>query len=91
MTMRNKANDTDSRLLSAFRNSKYKYRTAYGIARELNIDVDRASKLLISNPKIRVSFVRASDGNKLYALKEQVSAMGDIWTAFKDVNMAKFG
>ncbi|WP_156905147.1 hypothetical protein [Neptunomonas japonica] len=57
--------DIDKVLHVGLANPKYKYRTASGVAREANIPIQTAQKILTSNPKIRV--VKARDGKEIYA------------------------
>lgn len=80
-----------TKVLQALEAKDYKYRTASGIAKEIHIDIKTVASILEKNSKVRVSLTRANDGSKLYTLKNKVSAAGDIWTAFKAINKAKFG
>ncbi|WP_201347998.1 hypothetical protein [Neptunomonas japonica] len=57
--------DIDKVINVALANPKYKYRTVSGVAREANIPIQTAQKILTSNPKIRV--VKARDGKEIYA------------------------
>lgn len=57
--------DIDEVMNVALANPKYKYRTVSGVARDANIPVQTAQKILTSHPNIRV--VKARDGKELYA------------------------
>lgn len=80
------------KILKALENPKWRYRTASGIAKETHLKVTDVEEVLKNNSAVvRVSLAKATDGSRLFASKKKVSAVGDVWTAFKAVNKAKYG
>ncbi len=80
------------KVLQALENPKWRYRTASGIAKEAQLDAKTVEEVLRQNPDlVRVSIAKSSDGSTLFASKKKVSAVSDVWTAFKAVNKARYG
>lgn len=81
-----------TKVLQALDNSKWRYRTASGIAKEAQLDTKTVEEVLRQNPDlVRVSITKSADGSTLFASKKKVSAVSDVWTAFKAVNKARYG
>lgn len=84
--------DSKESIISALSNRKWEYRTARGIARDVGRTVDGMEKTLDKMRDIvRVSVTKTEEGEKLYALKERKTLLGDYWSAFKSMNVDKFG
>ena len=80
------------KVLHALENSKWRYRTASGIAKEAHLNAKAVEEVLRKNPHlVRVSIAKSSNGTTLFASKKKVSAISDVWTAFKAVNKARYG
>lgn len=78
-------------VIDALRTSKFEYRTAQGIAKEVHLPVNQVEDALASRPDVvRVSVLRRADGSKLFADRRKVSAIKDAWSAFRAVSFAKF-
>lgn len=77
-------------VLSALRAPKWRYRTVDGISKETRISIDDVKRVLDESPQIvRVSRIRNRNGKILYASKERVSALGDLWTAARAISKRK--
>lgn len=81
----------EDQVLKALSNSRYKYRTVGGLARETRLDAQKVKQILDSSNSVRKSLVRSKAGSQLYASKTKVSVPEDLWVAFRALNSAKFG
>jgi hypothetical protein len=89
---RAKLGDAKNKVLLALENPKWRYRTASGIANEAHLDAKTVEEVLRNNPDlVRVSIAKSSNGSTLFASKKKISAVSDIWTAFKAVNKVRYG
>ncbi len=65
------SNNSSEKVLNAFLNPKYRWRTVSGIAKETNLtenEVQEILDILIDKKKVRKSYVPDADGNNLYGL-----------------------
>jgi hypothetical protein len=80
------------KVVQALENPRWSYRTALGIAKETQLPMAQVEYVLSQNTDaVRVSLVKSVKGKTLYASKKKVSAIGDVWTAFRAVNKERYG
>ncbi|HEY6871256.1 MAG TPA: hypothetical protein VI298_00885 [Geobacteraceae bacterium] len=90
--MDKKNKDPKQTIISALSDPKWEYRTARGIAKDTRMPEKEIENTLEKlQPLIRVSVTKTKEGENLYALKERKSLLGDYWSAFKSMNIDKFG
>lgn len=80
------------KVLKALEGEAAVYLTASSIAKKTKVRLVNVEKVLKNNGTyVRVSLAKAPDGSRLFASRKKVSALGDVWNAFKAVNKAKYG
>lgn len=92
---RNKAKSTlppslRDRIIDALENEKWEYRTAQGIANELNTSVEAVSSIINSDSAVRQSVIRDKNGSPLYTTKKRKSRWSDYISAFRALNSEKW-
>lgn len=78
-------------VIEALSNTKWDYRTADGIAKEINVSVEEVNAILSTDNRVRLSVMKSKNGKSLYTLKSKKSKVGDLFTAFRAMGSDKLG
>lgn len=82
--------DKKEKILRALSSERWLYRTVDGIAKETKLPKEEVKRVLDeSRQKVRVSRIRSKKGKVLYASKNRVSSVMDLWTAFRAISRMK--
>ncbi|WP_144655204.1 hypothetical protein [Achromobacter dolens] len=84
-------NSLVDQIVKAVESSRWDYRTAEGIAKDVHATASDVRKAIAERPDIfRVSVMKKEDGSPLYTTKSRVSGTKDYISAFKAISSVSF-